>query len=86
MKSLLKNYINLLTLDKLKDFSIRNDINLNDDELNYILNLIKENFDDILINDEKYLDDIKENINETEFTKIKDLFYYYKKRYKGYLF
>ena len=86
MKSLLKNYIDLLTIDKLKIFTTKNNINLSDNELNYILNLVKENYDDILINEDKYLNNIKENIKEEEFKKIKELYTYYKNKYKGYLF
>ena len=48
MKSLIKNYVNKLTKDKLNKFMKKKDIYLNDDELNYILNLIKNNIDDIL--------------------------------------
>lgn len=86
MKSLIRNYINLLTIDKLKEFGLKNNINLTDNELNYLLNLIKNNCDDILKDDTKYLEDVKSNINPTEFIKIKELYLYYKNRYKGYLF
>ena len=86
MKGLIRNYINLLTIDKLKEFGLKNNINLTDNELNYLLNLIKNNCDDILKDDTKYLEDVKNNINPTEFVKIKELYLYYKNRYKGYLF
>ena len=86
MKSLIKNYIELLSIDKLKEFSLNNNINLSDIELNYLLNLVKNNFENILKDDTKYLEDVKNNINTTEFLKIKELYLYYKNRYKGYLF
>ena len=86
MKSLIRNYIELLSIDKLKEFSLKNNINLTDKELNYILKLVKENYDEILLNDTKYLEEIKNNINPNEFQKIKDLYLYYKNKYKGYLF
>lgn len=86
MKSLLKNYIDLLTLEKVKEFSLKNNVNLNDNELNYIIKLVKENYDEILLNDTKYLEDLKNNINPNEFQKINDLYLYYKNKYKGYLF
>ena len=86
MKSLLKNYIDLLNLDKFKSFALKNNINLKDEELDYILNLVKTNYEDILINDEKYLNQIKSNINPSEYQKIEELYKYYKSRYKGYLF
>ena len=86
MKSLIKNYIELLSVDKLKEFSLKNNINLTDNELNYLLNLVKNNYEDIIKNDTKYLENLKNNINHTEFIKIKELYLYYKNRYKGYLF
>ena len=86
MKSLIKNYIDLLNIDKLKEFALKNNINLTDSELNYLLNLVKNNYEDILKDDIKYLEDVKNNINPTEFIKIKQLYLYYKNRYKGYLF
>lgn len=86
MKNLIKNYIDLLSIEKVKDFSIKNNINLSDNELNYLLNLVKNNYEDIMKDDTKYLKEIENNINPIEFKKLKDLYLYYKNRYKGYLF
>ena len=86
MKSLLKNYINMLTIDKLKEFSLKNNINLTNKEFEYLLTLVKNNYEDILKNDTKYLEELKNNINTSEYIKIKELYLYYKNRYKGYLF
>ena len=84
MKSLIKNYIDLLNIDKLKEFALKNNINLTDSELNYLLNLVKNNYEDILKDDIKYLEDVKNNIKQHQ--KVIDLYLYYKNRYKGYLF
>lgn len=86
MKSLIGNYINLLSVEKLEEFGIKNDIHLSDAELNYLLNLIKNNWEDILKDDSKYLEDLENNINPNDFIKVKELYLYYKNRYKGYLF
>ena len=86
MKSLIKNYIDKLTIDNLKEFAVKNDINLNQNELEYLLNLVQNNFEDILINEDKYLNLVQNNINTEAFVKVKELFLYYKNRYKGYLF
>ena len=86
MNILIKNYISKLSIDNLKEFSLKNNINLTDIELEYLLTLVKENFDDILVNEDKYLNMVKDNINPNEFEKIKELFLYYKNKYKGYLF
>lgn len=86
MKSLIKNYIDLLSLDKLKEFGIKNDIRLNDSELSFLLNLVKNHWEEILSDETKFDKDLKENINLKDLEKIKNLFNYYKNRYKGYLF
>ena len=86
MKGLIKNYIDKLSIDNLKDFALKNDVHLNNNELEYLLNLTKNHFEDILVNEDKYLKLVKDNINPNEFEKIKELFLYYKNRYKGYLF
>ena len=86
MNNLLKKYINNLTIDKINEFGIKNDIHLEKEELSFLLELIKTNIDDILVNDTKYLDIIKSKFSEENYIKIKNLFLYYKNRYKGYLF
>ena len=86
MKSLIKNYVDKLTTQNLREFAIKNDINLNQNELEYLLNLVQNNFEDILVNEDKYLNLVQNNINSEAFIKVKELFLYYKNRYKGYLF
>ena len=86
MKSLLKNYIESLTLNDLRVFEEKNDINLNDIEYKFILDLVQENFEDLLINEDKYFHLLEEKIIPQEFYKIKNLFLEYKNKYKGYLF
>ena len=86
MNILIKNYLSKLSIDNLKEFALKNNISLTESELKFLLTLAKENFDDILINEDKYLNMIKNNINPSEFEKVKELFLYYKNKYKGYLF
>ena len=86
MKGLIKNYIDKLDISKLSEFAVKHNIELNNSELEYLLNLAKNNFDDILANEDKYLNFVKNNINPTAFIKVRDLYLYYKNRYKGYLF
>lgn len=86
MKSLLKNYIEKLTLDELRNFGEKNGINISNDEYKFILDLVQHNYEDILVNEDKYLSLLEEKINPTEFKKIKNLFLEYKNKFKGYLF
>lgn len=83
---MIKKYINSLTIDKINSFLTKNNINLSNEELSFLLELIKNNIDDILINDSKYLDIIKDKLDSENYIKIKNLFLYYKNRYQGYLF
>ena len=86
MKSLLKNYIEKLTLDELREFGEKHGINISNDEYKLILDLVQGNFEDMLTNEDKYLKIIESKINKDEFIKIKNLYYEYKEKYKGYLF
>lgn len=86
MKNLLRNYIDNLTNDKIMKFALQNDINLNIEEANYLLDLVKNNFEDILIDENKYFDLLNKKLDYNKVNKIKELFLYYKNRYKGYLF
>lgn len=78
--------MDLLTIEKLNEFGIKNDIHLNNNELKFIFNMVKQNWEEILKDETKYLNELQSNINPTDFNKIKDLVIYYKNRYKGYLF
>ena len=86
MKSLIKNYIDLLNIEKIKDFSIKNNINLTNNELTFLLNLIKTNYEDIIKNDQKYFKEIENNISVSEAKKVIELYLKYKNKYKSYLF
>ncbi len=85
MKTLLKNYINLLTIEKVKKFSIKNNIFLSDEEISFLINLIKDNYDEIIIDDTKYLEILKSKLSNDNFIKIRELYTYYKIKYKDYL-
>lgn len=78
--------MDLLTIEKLNEFGIKNDIHLNNTELEFIFNMVKQNWENILKDETKYLEELQNNINSADFNKIKNLVIYYKNRYKGYLF
>ena len=86
MKSLIKNYLNKLTKEKLDKFARSKDIFLSDSELEYLLYIAHNNAEDMLKNDEKYINLLKENLSINNYNKIIELYKYYKNRYKGYLF
>ena len=86
IQKLIENKINNLTLDDLKSLSHSHNINLNNQELNYIYNKLKKDWYAFLYNDPtSILSDIKDNINSNSYKKLLDLYYYYKDKYKNYL-
>ena len=86
MKKLLKKYIDLLNENSIKNFCDSNNIILNSNEINYLLNLIKNNYEDILINEDKYINELHNNINIDATNKLIILYNFYKEKYKDFLF
>ena len=83
MKELfIKSYIKSLTKDDIKMYAKKNNIILNDNELNFIYNNIKNNYEDILSNPKKYLELVKNNTTPSTYNKIYELYtIYYPKLY-----
>jgi len=84
-KIIIKKYIDKLSIQNLNDFALNNNIILTKTELEYIYNLIKNNWEQILNNNDSILLKLKSNINNNSFEKIEKLYYKYKKKYKEYL-
>jgi len=85
MGNIIKKYVNMITIKDISDFGIKNDIYLDDNELNTLYDVIKNNYE-VLLNDDKRVFNYLENkINVDNLNKIKILFYEYKKRYQNYL-
>ena len=83
---LIKNYINKLTIQDINALAIKQDIHLTDQELNYIYNQIKNHYQDFLYGDANYLmNDLKQNVSENNYQKIKKLFTHYKKQFQSLL-
>lgn len=85
MTNLIKKYIDKLTIDDIKKYSLKNGISLNQQELIFIYNTIKNDYNKLLSdNYTEILDKLKKNLSEDNYRKIEFLFYKYKKEY-GYL-
>lgn len=82
---IIKNYINNLTKEDIYNFAYKNNITLNDHELNYIFKIIKEKKSDILYNPEPIFKDLKNNINPSNYSKITSLYLIYKNKYQSLL-
>lgn len=86
MDSLIKQYVNKMTINNINDFAVKNNINLCENELNLLLNIVKNNYQDILNGqDEIVKKKLKENLAEENYQKIIKLYAEYKEKYQGYL-
>ena len=84
-KFLIKKYVDKLTTYDIEKFARNNNINLNNSQIDFFYNLIKENWENIIINDDSILYKIKNNFNDEEYKKIEKLYYEYKQKYQNYL-
>ena len=77
-KELLENYINNLNDNDINNFLDKNNIILNIDEYNFLKNIIKEKYNDILDENTYLFKLIKDTINKDAYYKLLNLFNKYK--------
>ena len=83
---IIENKINSLTINDIKELSIKEDIELNNSEINIIYKCIKNDYKELLFgNSELIFKQLKNQINLNSYNKIKTLFDFYKNKYKNYL-
>ncbi|MBQ9318821.1 MAG: DUF2624 family protein [Bacilli bacterium] len=83
---LIKNYINKLTKQDINSLAIQHNVNLTDQELNYLYNQIKNHYNDLLYGDTEYLfNDLKKNVTDNNYFKIKELYTTYKNKFQSFL-
>ncbi len=85
MNNIIKKYVSMITIKEISDFGIKNDIYLDDNELNTLYNVIKNNYEMLLTDDKRVFNYLENKIKVDNLDKIKTLFYEYKKRYQNYL-
>ncbi len=84
-KFIIKKYIDKLSIQNINNFALNNNIVLSEKELEYMYNLIKNNWEQILSNDDSILLKLNGNVDNESIKKIEKLYYEYKKKYKDYL-
>lgn len=84
-KFIIKKYIDKLSIQNINNFALNNNIVLTEKELEYMYNLIKNNWEQILSNDDSILLKLNGNVDNKSIKKIEKLYYEYKKKYKDYL-
>lgn len=80
-KELIKKNINNLTINHVKDFADKNNISYTDDELNTIYHFIMYYYQDLLDENIKVFDIIKNKINPNLYKKLLNLYVEYKEKY-----
>lgn len=80
---LIKNYINNLKIKDIKDFALKNDILINDNEADYLFNIVKNNYQELIYgNPNTIFKNIKDKINDESYQKIIKLYFLYKNKYQ----
>ena len=86
MISYIKEYVESLNKDKLNNLLTKNNISLNDDELNIIYNHVKNDWYDFIYEDPTpILNDIENNINNDSYDKLFEAYKKAKEKYSIYL-
>ncbi len=82
---IIKKYIDKITNNDIYEFALKNNIILNNEEINYIHKLINIYWNDILKNNDDILLKIKDKFDNNKYEQIKKLYYEYKNKYINYI-
>ncbi len=87
VQKLIENYVyNMKEMD-VKNFALKNGIILNDDEVIYVLNMIKKNYRTIIYgNPEPIFSDLKSKFPLETVNKVEKLYIEFKSKYETYFY
>jgi len=85
IKLYISKYVNKLSKEEMVNFLMKENIILNEKEIDFLFSYIKKNWKLIFDNQDKIFLDLKENLNITTYTKIEPILIFYKEKYKSYL-
>ena len=86
MERLISEYINKISISDINIFASKNNIHLNNDELNLIYSYVKNDWKTIIYgNYNVILNDLKNKIDSNKYNQIEQLFYKFKSKYKNLL-
>ena len=80
-KKIIENYFPKLTINDLKEFAFKNNIEYKEDELIIIYQFIKYHYHELLDQNIKVFEEIKEKINPNLYKKLLHLYIDYKQKY-----
>ncbi len=85
MYNLVKRYMDNLTIDQVRDFAIKNNVELSEEELTFTYDFVKKNWELIFRNPNLFnLERYKDRFSEANYQKIQKLIQFYYQKY-GYL-
>ena len=85
-EKIIENYINNISLNDITYFALKNNINLNDQELDYLYKTIKEKYKVLLSNNyEIVLNEAKKYLTIDNYKKIYNLFLDYRNKFQMFL-
>lgn len=85
MFQLVKNYISKMSKEDLDNFAKKNDIYLNQEELDFLYRFVKKNYEAVWANPNIDLTRYKKYFSEENFTKIINLISEYQTKYASFL-
>lgn len=81
---LINEYVNRMTIDDVNKFALQNGIVLKEDELKLIFTYIKTDWRTIVFgNPRAILDDLKNKLDCVSYSKIENLYFFFKNRYSN---
>ena len=82
----IKKYIDKISISDINSFSLKNNISLNNNELNLIYKYVKNDWKTIIYgNYTVILNDLKNKIDSNKYNQIEQLFYKFKSKYQNLL-
>lgn len=86
MYNIIERYMRNLNKEQINTFAIKNNVTLNEKELDFLYVFVKKNYKEVLSNPTLLnIDRYKENFSEENFKKIKKLYNEYTSKYANYL-
>lgn len=84
-EKLISEYVSRMNLDDVRNFAIKNGVELNEEELNTIYECAKKEWKTIIFgNPRSILDDLKTKISFPSYQKIESLYVYFKSKYSNF--
>lgn len=86
MDYIIEKYINNITINNINDFALKNNIVLTEKEQKIFYDIVKNHYKEILSgNDTKIIKKLSNELDNSTFNKVMNLYEFYKAKYRGYL-